>query len=149
MAATPVIANMRTLPSCAREAAVQAALESAVQLDDARVVERQQLRENRARYFPHGVDPVVAVEQPRPAVAAGAAAIGPGPRVDVEGQAPFLLHAREQVGGVGPGWCRRLQRVIGLAGIRRGRAALLGAAAQEASVRHPQGLEDVLPEIDL
>src|SRR2546423_1313865 len=115
MAATPVIANMRTFPSCAREAAVQAALEGAVQLDDARVVERQQLRENRARYFPHGVDPVVAVEQPRPAVAAGAAAIGSGPRVDVEGQAPFLLHARE-------GW-RRWTRLVPTtsAGSRRGR----------------------------
>src|SRR4030081_1064316 len=106
MRVMPVIANMRSFLSDAREAAKKAALESAIQIHDARVVEGQQLSEHRARHLSDGVDPVVAVEKPRPGVAAGAAAVGPGLRIDIEGQAPLLLHAREGVGVVGPRRCR-------------------------------------------
>ena len=64
------------------------------------VGERQDLRHDRPGDLLGRVDPVVGVEDPGPAQAAGAAPVRSGLGVDVEGQAPVVHHPREEVGVV-------------------------------------------------
>src|SRR5258708_39660159 len=72
-----------------------AALELAVERDDPRIEEWQDLGEERAGDMLHRGEPEVAVEQAPPGDAAGGTPVRSRLHVDVERQAPFMRLSRE------------------------------------------------------
>src|SRR6267142_514918 len=99
----PVIAYMMILQEVdvdragSGESGIEAALELAVERDDPRIEEWQDLSEERAGDMLHRVEPEVAVEQARPGDAAGGTPVRSRLHVDVERQAPFMRLPRELV----------------------------------------------------
>src|SRR5689334_10953424 len=90
------------------QAAIQPLLELPIQIDYTRIVEGHYLCEQRAGHFPDRVDPKIAVQQSRPADAAGASAMRPGLCVDIEGKPPLVRHPGKLIKAIRPCRLRRL-----------------------------------------
>src|SRR3984893_5676701 len=90
------------------QAVIQPLLELSVQIHHTRVVERQDLREQRAGHLPDRIDPEIAVQQSRPADTARAAAMRTRLGVYVEGEPPLVRRPGKLVEAVRP---RRLRRL--------------------------------------
>src|SRR5215813_11677898 len=77
------------------------AFKLAVERNDTRVEEWQDLCEHCAGHFLHRIEPEVAVQQPCPGDAAGTASVWTGELVDVEGQSPLVRLTGELIEAVG------------------------------------------------